>query len=97
MRDTPRLIGAEINLSAIRADRLDAVLFGETQGRIVISARASDLEKVLMQAKVARVSVMRLGLVGGDKLKIKTTASELSWELSELHDLWWNSIARAMC
>ena len=62
-RDTPRLIGAEINLSAVRSARLDAVLFGETQGRIVISVSAENVEKVLMQAKVARVSVARLGVV----------------------------------
>jgi phosphoribosylformylglycinamidine synthase len=95
-RDTPRLIGAEINLSAVRSARLDAVLFGETQGRIVISVSAKNVEKVLVQAKVARVSVARLGMAGGEVLKIKTTSGELSWDLKELHDLWWNSIARAM-
>ena len=38
----------------------------------------------------------RIGTVGGDKLAIKTGAGECSWDLRELHDLWWNSIARAM-
>jgi hypothetical protein len=34
--------------------------------------------------------------VGGDTLAIKTSGGEFSWDLRELHDLWWNSIARAM-
>src|SRR3984957_19274439 len=35
-RDTPRLIGAEIDLSGAPKSRLDALLFGETQSRVVI-------------------------------------------------------------
>ena len=36
------------------------------------------------------------GKVGGDKLTVKTAAGEFSAPLTELHDAWWNSIARAM-
>ena len=36
------------------------------------------------------------GKVGGDKLTVKTVAGEFSAPLTELHDAWWNSIARAM-
>jgi len=39
-RDTPRLIGAQIDLSAFAGLRPDALLFGETQGRAVISVAA---------------------------------------------------------
>jgi hypothetical protein len=51
---------------------------------------------VLAQAKVLGVSAARLGTVGGATLQIKTAAGELTWDLRELHDLWWNAIARAM-
>jgi phosphoribosylformylglycinamidine synthase subunit PurL len=95
-RDTPRLIGAQIDLSTSPAARLDALLFGETQGRIVISTPAHQAAKVLGQAKILGIAAVKLGLVGGAKLQIKTTGGELAWELSELHDLWWNSIARVM-
>ena len=95
-RETPRLIGAEIDLSAAAHTRLDALLFGETQGRIVISVAAIDAVKVLERAKILGVSATRLGTVGGQHLKIKSSGGEFSWELMELHDLWWNSIARAM-
>jgi phosphoribosylformylglycinamidine synthase len=116
-RETPRLIGAEVDLSAVlspppssdenkpdaapapqkAADiRLDALLFGETQSRVVISVAALDAGKVLAQAKILGVPAMRIGKVGGSALQIKAGAYNLSGDLRELHDLWWNSIARAM-
>ena len=127
-RDTPRLIGAEVDLSPgagrregapVRDDaaasapkvanepsaahspttapvRLDALLFGETQGRIVISVAPHLAGKVLAQARILEISATRLGVVGGTKLQIKTSTSNLAWDLAELHDLWHNSIARAM-
>jgi hypothetical protein len=36
------------------------------------------------------------GKVGGDKLTVKTAGGEFSAPLTELHDAWWHSIARAM-
>ena len=132
-RDTPRLIGAQIDFApqppseesesevarlaprgedsappsqplpepdalsaAIKRARLDALLFGETQGRVIISVAAIDAVKVLARAKILGVPAFWIGIVGGDSLKIKNPASELSWQLTELHDLWWNAIARAM-
>ncbi|MCX6893310.1 MAG: phosphoribosylformylglycinamidine synthase subunit PurL [Verrucomicrobia bacterium] len=99
-RGTPRLIGARVDLvpgnEASPPVRLDALLFGETQGRIVITVAALNAAKVLAQAKILGVAATRLGTVGGATLDIKTAGSTLSCDLCELHDLWWNSIARAM-
>jgi phosphoribosylformylglycinamidine synthase len=97
-RETPRLIGAQVDLStaAPAGARLDALLFGEAQGRIIISTSALDAVKVMERAKLLGVSATRLGTVGGDRLSLKTTSGEHAWSLAELHDLWWNSIARAM-
>jgi len=95
-RDTPRLVGAQIDLSRFAETRLDALLFGETQGRVVISVAAIDAVKVLERAKILGVSAIFLGTVGGEALSIRTPASELNWPLAELHDLWWNSIAGLM-
>jgi phosphoribosylformylglycinamidine synthase len=115
-RDTPRLIGATVDLSAVAAVcdrrengeakhgadtaplqvRLDAVLFGETQSRVVISCQALDAVKVVERAKLMGVPAVQIGKVGGDKLTLKTASSEFSAPLTELHDAWWNSIARAM-
>ncbi len=116
-RETPRLIGAEVDLSSVAAvqdcrtnqeendgsgckpplqTRLDALLFGETQGRIIISVSALDTGKVLAQAKILGVPAIRLGTVRGSALQIRAGQYTLSGDLREFHDLWWNSIARAM-
>jgi len=95
-RDTPRLIGAQIDLSAFAGLRPDALLFGETQGRAVISVAARNAVKVLERARIMELSAAKLGIVGGPDLSIKTAATEYKWPVTELHDLWWNAIARAM-
>ena len=113
-RETPRLIGATVDLSSVgrassRADgqaedgssvasphRLDALLFGETQSRVVIACKPLDAVKVVERAKLMGVPAARIGTVGGDNLTIKTASSEVSAPVAELHDTWWNSIARAM-
>jgi phosphoribosylformylglycinamidine synthase len=76
--------------------RLDGLLFGESQGRVVISVAGIDAGKVLGQAKILGIPARRIGTVGGNKLKISGNAGELECEVTEMHDLWWNSIARAM-
>jgi phosphoribosylformylglycinamidine synthase len=95
-RETPRLIGATIDLSELKDVRLDALLFGETQSRVVISCKLLDAVKVVERAKLMGVRAVQIGKVGGDKLTAKTASGEFSAPLTELHDAWWNSIARAM-
>jgi len=98
-RETPRLIGAQVDLGAAQAPqgmRLDALLFGEAQARVIISVAAVNAVKVLAQAKILGVPAARIGTVGGQTLEIKTAGATLNCDLRELHDLWWNSIARTM-
>jgi len=95
-RETPRLIGVQIDLTAAATGRLDALLFGETQSRVVITCRALDAVKVVERAKLMGVPAVLIGRVGGDQLAIKTGAGEFAAPLAGLHDAWWNSIARAM-
>ena len=95
-RETPRLIGATVDLSLVKDVRNDALLFGETQSRVVITAKALDAVKVVERAKLLGVPAVTIGRVGGEKLTIKTTAGEFAAPLKDLHDAWWNAIARAM-
>src|SRR5580658_4053829 len=97
-RETPRLIGAQIDLSAALAEstRLDALLFGETQSRVIVSVASLDAVKVVERAKILGVSAVKIGAVGGSELTPKAGAWEGKWPRAELHDLWWNAIARAM-
>jgi phosphoribosylformylglycinamidine synthase len=94
-RETPRLIGAQIDLS-VKDIRLDSLLFGETQSRIVITCNSIDAVKFVERAKLMGVPAIQIGKVGGEKLTVKTSQGEFSTPLIELHDAWWNSIARAM-
>jgi phosphoribosylformylglycinamidine (FGAM) synthase-like enzyme len=113
-RETPRLIGATVDLSipltrpsdtlspdggegrGEGAFRLDALLFGETQSRVVVTCQPLNAVKVVERAKLMGVPAIQIGKVGGDKLTLKTAAGEFSAPVVELHDAWWNSIARAM-
>jgi phosphoribosylformylglycinamidine synthase len=83
-------------LSGGLASPTGALLFGETQSRIVITCAPLDAVKVAERARLMGVPAARIGTVGGDKLAVKTSGGEFSWHLRELHDLWWNTIARAM-
>jgi hypothetical protein len=53
-------------------------------------------ERVLGMARQAGVPAARLGAVGGANLTITTARAQHTWPLSQLHDLWFHSIARAM-
>jgi phosphoribosylformylglycinamidine synthase len=95
-RETPRLIGATVDLSQFKDVRLDALLFGETQSRVVVTCKALDAVKVVERAKLLGVPAVQIGKVGGDKLTVKTGGGEFSAPLPELHDGWWNVIGKAM-
>jgi phosphoribosylformylglycinamidine synthase len=116
-RETPRLIGATVDLSLVGREssraqksdgeeksgldgvsphRIDALLFGEAQSRVVITCNPLDAVKVVERAKLLGVPAVQIGKVGGDKLAVKTAAGEFSAPLTELHDTWWHSIGRAM-
>jgi len=95
-RNTPRFIGAEIDLAAFEESRLDALLFGEAGARVVITTAALDAVKTVERAKLLGVSARQIGTVSSDELKIKTTAGAHTWKVAGLHDLWWNAIGNAM-
>ncbi len=103
-RETPRLIGAAIELgadgsgtvAAPNPPRLDALLFGETQHRVLITTTALDAPKVRAQAKILGVTATELGVVGGDQLRLRAQGQEWRWSVVELHDRWWHALARAM-
>jgi phosphoribosylformylglycinamidine synthase len=76
--------------------RRDALLFGETQSRVIITCSELDATKVIERARLMGVPALAIGVVGGDQLVLRTPERELAIPVSELHDRWWNAIARAM-
>jgi len=95
-RQTPRWIGAELDLSGESGARLDATLFGETQGRVLVSTPEYQVPRILGQARILELPARRVGTVGGDTLRVRIPSGVLECSLSQLHDVWWNAIARAM-
>ena len=85
------MTGANIDVSEFGA-RPDAVLFGETQSRILVSCAPEHLERIMNGA----IPVTVLGATGGGELKIRTSRDELSWGVARLRDTWWNAIGRLM-
>ena len=99
-RESPRAQKSESEeksgLDGVSPHRTDALLFGETQSRVVVTCRPLDAVKVIERAKLMGVPAALIGKVGGDQLTIKTSGVEFSVPASELHDAWWNAISRAM-
>ena len=68
-------IGCEVDLQDdIRAD---ALLFGETQSRIVVSVKKRNLKKLLDRAHKVRVNALVIGKTGGTSIIIRHKGREL--------------------
>ena len=91
MSNGDAMVGATIDVNLFDA-RTDAVLFGESQSRILVSCAPEDMEKILDAA----IPIDVLGMTGGQSLKINTSRGELSWDIARLRDVWWNAIGRLM-
>jgi phosphoribosylformylglycinamidine synthase len=74
MSNPTRKLGAVVNVASGKM-RKDALLFGESQSRIVISAQQKDMKKILQIAKKNKAPVSVIGEVGGPKLVINKLIS----------------------
>jgi len=81
-------LGALVNL-ATQSIRKDALLFGESQSRIVISAKPKDIKKILQIAKKNKAPVSIIGEVKGNKLIIDRL---INLSVSDLYKAWRNAI-----
>ena len=73
--------------------RWDAVLFGEMQSRIVVSVAPGGVEGVKKMAEESGVTVMGLGVVGGDRL---TIGNYIDLPLKKIERVWTNGLSEAM-
>ena len=98
-------IGASIELTgeveAQRNTRLDAVLWGESQSRIVVSCTRENLPELQRMAKIARVPLSQLGTVGGEKFIIGDNRAGVlnplfSLPVSEITSAYRGAIGRIM-
>jgi len=91
----PPAFGADLDLAGLGASRLDALLFGESQGRIVIAV--ADETPVLGAAAAAGVHAAVIGQVTrGPTLSVSAGSIRASWSVAGLRQAWETSIESAM-
>ncbi|MDQ6913013.1 MAG: phosphoribosylformylglycinamidine synthase subunit PurL [Verrucomicrobiota bacterium] len=88
----------ERNLGAIvtMAGGGNAALFGEAQSRIIISVSEKNLAAVRASLTSSSIPFCELGRVAEEELRIDLGGESYRWPIEEIHDLWFNSIARAV-
>jgi phosphoribosylformylglycinamidine synthase II len=79
-------IGAMIE--AIPAAPAHAALFGEDQARYLIAVNAAETAGIIAAAKAANVAVARIGVTGGDALKLPGETPLIVAELAKAHESW---------
>lgn len=88
--------GTEIMLPASQEIRLDALLFGESQSRILVTISESQREEMGRLAEEFHVPIYVLGRVGGDHLSIQLEGEKpiIHIPLRQLEEAWKGAIAR---
>ena len=79
-------IGATIE--TIPAAPAHAALFGEDQARYLIAVNAAETAGIIAAAKAANVAVARIGVTGGDALKLPGETPLIVAELAKAHESW---------
>lgn len=88
-------VGARLDLSF--AGRTDALLFGETQSRIVVSLREGDWPALQALADAAGVPLTRLGRTGGNALIISVNGAEaVNVSLTDMDKAWRGALPASM-
>ena len=88
-------LGASVYLSpGNTVDRLDTLLFGESQGRVIVAVNSENCDALQNAAKEAGVQIDSLGQVNeSSELKVIVDGNEiLSSRVEELHLLWESTI-----
>lgn len=92
-----RTFGFRGQLPTVSGVRLDALLFGETQSRVLLSVDAGDANRIEMAAKEAGIPVQLLGHGTEEPhLCLQTPRGELAWEVPALRRTYEQAIPRWM-
>jgi len=85
-------LGAKIDLSAAKI-RKDALLFGETQSRIILSANPKNAKKIMQIARKNKTPISIIGEVKGNKLEINKW---INLSIDELNRAWGSALENKM-
>jgi phosphoribosylformylglycinamidine synthase len=86
-----RKLGAVIDVKSLK--RNDALLFGESQSRIILSAKEKNVKKILKLAKKNKTPAAIIGKVGGSKLVINKA---INASVNDLYKAWSQAIERLL-
>ncbi|HZZ18584.1 MAG TPA: phosphoribosylformylglycinamidine synthase subunit PurL, partial [Opitutaceae bacterium] len=90
-------LGASLDLSALSAPRLDALLFGESQGRVIVAVSPTDSAALVASAKASGVPADDIGTVTeAPSLSVRTSRGPVEWDVAGLRMGWETSIEVAM-
>jgi len=88
-------IGAQIGVDSDL--RKDALLFGESQSRVVLTCKKEDQEKIESIAKEKGIDCGAIGTVANDMLEITVNGKKLiDKNIVELEDAWRNALRREL-
>lgn len=68
--------------------RPDLLLFGEDQGRVIVSLTEADLKEVEGLCRKFKIPCQRIGRVGGERLEIQWEGGSLSLPIGEIYKVW---------
>jgi phosphoribosylformylglycinamidine synthase subunit PurL len=83
-------LGASVTLDQPH-QRADALLFGETQSRALLTCASDQADALLVLLEAHGVPARKIGTVGGETLSIQVagaTPRSLSWPVAELYRVW---------
>jgi phosphoribosylformylglycinamidine synthase len=94
-------LGAVVQLHLGRLRR-DALFFGESQSRVILSVKPDEAERVLQTAREMGVTASKIGTVGGDRCVLTLDdvpsgpGAKIDVDLDSLFDRWAYSLERAL-
>ncbi|WOO42306.1 phosphoribosylformylglycinamidine synthase subunit PurL [Rubellicoccus peritrichatus] len=94
-----KTFGADLDISEIEPDRLDAALYGESQGRIVVAVNSKHEGKILSDAEKYNIDAEPLGKIMDQPwLSIRTESLDecLVWDANALRETWERAIPDVM-
>ncbi|TVR47349.1 MAG: phosphoribosylformylglycinamidine synthase subunit PurL [Puniceicoccaceae bacterium] len=92
-------VGVSLDLTAADGPRADALLYGESQGRILLATTPEKTAGLIQAAAAAGVSAQVIGETTGDgrlEVRLPGGSKGLGWSVDELHRAWSGAIEQAM-
>jgi phosphoribosylformylglycinamidine synthase II len=90
---TENPLGAKVALPAGHSGRLDAILFAERQGLVIVSTNSAEVEAVIKIAKKYGLLCEEIGTVGGSRV---TIGDAIDVEVEELYSVYSNALPSIM-